>query len=45
LWLDEPIERPQLANLERWYALLCEREAYRKWIMVPFEELRGRLAF
>jgi glutathione S-transferase len=43
-YFNMPIERPELPNLERWYALLCEREAYRKWVMVSFEELWGRLA-
>ena len=44
-YFNMPIERPDLPNLERWYRLLCERDAYRKWVMIPFEELRGRLAF
>jgi glutathione S-transferase len=30
------IERPPLPNLDRWYAALQERPAYREWIMVPF---------
>jgi len=40
-----PIQRPELSNLERWYKLLCERDAYREWAMVSFEELGGRLSF
>jgi glutathione S-transferase len=40
-----PIERPELPNLERWYVQLSERDAYRKWVMVAFDELRGRLSF
>ncbi len=38
-----PVERATLPNLERWYELLCAREPYRKYVMVTFEELRGRL--
>lgn len=30
------IDRPSLPNLDRWYASLQERPAYREWIMVPF---------
>ena len=43
-YFNMPIQRPDLPNLERWYGLLCQREAYRKWIMVSFEALRGRLS-
>jgi len=37
------IERPRLPNVEAWYRRLQERPAYRAHVMVPFEELRGRL--
>lgn len=40
-----PIERPDLSNVERWYETLKQRPAYQQAVMVPFEELRGRLAF
>ena len=40
-----PVERESLPNLSRWYARLGERPAYRKYVMVPFEELRGRLTY
>lgn len=30
------VDRPRLPNLDRWYAQLQERPAYRQWIMVPF---------
>ena len=40
-----PIQRPELPNLDRWYKLLCQRNAYREWVMVSFEALRGRLSF
>jgi glutathione S-transferase len=41
--LDLP--KPDLPNLRRWYDRLCERPAYREHIMLPYDELRGRLAF
>jgi glutathione S-transferase len=39
------IARPDLPNVERWYSALQDRPAYRTHVMVPFEELRGRLAY
>jgi glutathione S-transferase len=39
------IERPRLPNVEAWYRRLQDRPAYRAHVMVPFEELRGRLDF
>ena len=39
------IERPPLPAMERWYRTLQQREAFRQHIMIPFEELRGRLDF
>ena len=44
-YFNLPVERESFPHLERWYALLCAREPYRKYVMVSFEELRGRLAF
>jgi glutathione S-transferase len=38
------IERPTLPKVEAWYARLRQRPAFREHIMVPFSELRGRLA-
>ena len=38
-----PVKRESFPHLERWYALLCRRAAYREYVMVSFEELRGRL--
>lgn len=44
--IDHPIENaPALRRLARWYDALREREAYRKWVMVSFEALRGRLSY
>lgn len=39
------IDRPSLPNVEAWYARLQEREAYRTHVMVPFDDLYGRLTF
>jgi len=39
------IPRPELPNVERWYGALQVRPAYRTHVMVPFEELRGQLAY
>ena len=37
------IERPALPRVEAWYARLQERSAYHAHVMVPFDELYGRL--
>jgi len=37
------IERPSVTNVEGWYRRLQDRPAYRTHVMVPFDELRGRL--
>jgi glutathione S-transferase len=39
------ILRPSLPRLEGWFAALCERNAYRRSVMIPYDELNGRLAF
>lgn len=39
------IDRPDLPNVEAWYARLKDRPAYRDHVMVPFEDLKGRLSF
>jgi glutathione S-transferase len=39
------IERPPLPNVETWYGRLSERPAYRTHVMIPFADLRGRLAY
>jgi glutathione S-transferase len=41
-YFELEIERPQLAQVERWYRTLQEREAFRTHVMIPFGELRGR---
>lgn len=44
-WYSLDLEKPRLPHLEAWYERLKKRPAYRKHVMVSFEELRGRLAF
>jgi len=39
------IERPSLPHVEEWYGRLCSRPAYREHVMVPFDELKGRLSY
>ena len=39
------IERPAIPHVDAWYKRLQERPAYRKHVMVPFQELYGRLDF
>jgi glutathione S-transferase len=34
-WLSLPIERPELANVQRWFELLGTRPAYTKIVMQP----------
>ena len=44
-YFNLPVEREPFPHLDRWYARLRERPPYRKYVMVSFEELRGRLAY
>ncbi|WP_137045365.1 glutathione S-transferase family protein [Pseudolabrys sp. FHR47] len=44
-YLNIDIERPRVPNVEAWYRRLEERPAYRQHVMVPFEDLYGRLDF
>jgi glutathione S-transferase len=41
--LDVTDALPQ--NVARWYAALCDRPAYRTHVMLPFDDLKGRLAY
>jgi glutathione S-transferase len=36
---------PLLPNVARWYAALSERAPYRTHVMLPFDDLKGRLAY
>lgn len=44
-YFELEIERPALPRLRAWYERLRARPAYREHVMVPFGELKGRLAF
>lgn len=39
------IDRPRIGNVENWYERLRERPGFEKHIMVPFDDLYGRLEF
>ena len=38
-------DRPKTPNVAAWYARLRDRAAYRAAVMVPFGEMKGRLAY
>ncbi|HEX3674321.1 MAG TPA: glutathione S-transferase family protein [Rhizomicrobium sp.] len=44
-YFELEIDRPSLPSVEGWYARLQERETFRTHVMVPFNELEGRLSF
>jgi glutathione S-transferase len=44
-YFELEIDRPALPSVEAWYERLRERPAYREHVMVPFDDLKGRLAF
>jgi glutathione S-transferase len=44
-YFELDIDRPALSNVEAWYARLNQRPSYREHVMVPFDDLKGRLAF
>lgn len=39
------IPRPHTPHVDRWYALLEQRPGYRRHVMLPFDDLYGRLAY
>jgi len=39
------IDRAKTPNVEAWYARLQDRPAYREHVMIPFGEMKGRLAY
>lgn len=43
--IDSPGWRPALPNVEAWYGRLCERPAYREHVMVPYQDMLGRLSY
>jgi len=44
-YFELDIKRPDVPNVEAWYARLQLRPAFREHVMVPFDELFGRLSF
>lgn len=44
-YFELDIDRPALPNVEAWYGRLGRRAAYAEHVMIPFEELRGRLDY
>jgi glutathione S-transferase len=44
-YFELEIERPPLPQVERWYRTLQGRAAFRDHVMIPFDELRGRLDY
>ncbi|HEX7948610.1 MAG TPA: glutathione S-transferase family protein [Phenylobacterium sp.] len=44
-YFELEIERPDLPRVAAWYARLTERPGYREHVMLPFDDLKGRLAF
>lgn len=44
-WFEMGLEVARPPNMMAWYQRLCERPAYQEHVMVPFDELRGRLDF
>jgi len=44
-YLTMPIERPALPHVEALYGRLSERDAYRTHVMVPYEDLFGRMDY
>lgn len=39
------IERPCVPNVDAWHARLRQRPAYREHVMIPFEDLKGKLDY
>jgi glutathione S-transferase len=44
-YFELDLEHPDLPNVTAWYHRLQQRPAYRAHVMIPFGELRGRLAY
>ena len=44
-YFELDIERPDVPNVAAWYRRLQDRPAFREHVMVPFDELRGRLDY
>jgi glutathione S-transferase len=44
-YFELEIDRPSLPGVEAWYHRLRTRSAYREHVVVPFDDLKGKLAF
>jgi glutathione S-transferase len=44
-WSTMEIDRPHLPSVDAWHRRLEERGAFRKAVNVPYDDLKGRLAF
>lgn len=44
-YFELDIERPSLPRVEAYYDRLKMRPSYDKHVMIPFDDLKGRLAF
>jgi glutathione S-transferase len=44
-YFELDIERPEVPKVEVWYRRLRERPAYREHVMIPFEDLRGKVDY
>jgi glutathione S-transferase len=44
-YLTMDIVRPNTPNVSRWFGTLTQRPAYKAHVMIPFDDLYGRLAF
>jgi glutathione S-transferase len=44
-YFNVDIARPHVPGVERYYSTLQSRPAYQRHVMIPFDELYGRLAF
>jgi len=44
-YFEMGLPTPEVPNVRAWYARLCERPGYREHVMLPFDDLKGRLAY
>ena len=44
-YFNVEIERPEIPKVGAWYERLQQRPAYQKNVMLPFDDLYGRLAY
>ena len=44
-YFELEIERPAVPNVAAWYERLRERAPYRQHVMIPFDDLRGRIDY